>query len=94
MDSKKEIWIEKDLDRTEIPFILSHEYVELRLMRDKAVGYDEAHEICSTMEFELRKNQGVRSFLSPRGRKLRKTDLPKLVSPELFDELLKKYAKR
>src|SRR5262249_6888306 len=42
---KQQIWVEKDLDRWELPFIVSHEYLELRLMRDEGVEYDEAHNI-------------------------------------------------
>src|SRR5438067_959895 len=51
---KQEIWVEKDLDRWELPFIVSHEYLELRLMRDLGIEYDKAHEICSKVEFDLR----------------------------------------
>src|SRR6202011_3256568 len=54
---KREIWVEKDLDRWELPFILCHEYLELRLMRDKGLAYDKAHEICSKVEFNLRKGR-------------------------------------
>src|SRR5712691_1771395 len=51
---KDEIWIEEALDRAEMPFIVAHEYLELRLMRDADVEYDPAHEICSKVEFKLR----------------------------------------
>ena len=37
---KGEIWVEKVLDRRELPFIVTHEYLELRLMRDRGVDYD------------------------------------------------------
>jgi len=50
---KPEIWIEDGVDRREVPFIVCHEYLERRLMRDAGLEYDRAHEICSTVEFEL-----------------------------------------
>src|SRR5207249_5041677 len=62
---KQEIWVEWAVDRRELPFIVAHEYLELRLMRDAGVEYDPAHEICSTVEFELRKNDRVKMFLAP-----------------------------
>src|SRR4029079_15752925 len=52
---KQEIWVEKDLHPAEIPFILTHEYIEMRLMRDRGLDYDPAHEICVKVEFDLRK---------------------------------------
>src|SRR5260370_32076370 len=58
-----QIWIEKDLDRWELPYILSHEYLELRLMRDEGIEYDEAHDICSKVEFKLRKGKGAKPLL-------------------------------
>src|SRR5438477_12528769 len=69
---KPEIWVEWAVDRRELPFIVAHEYLELRLMRDAGVEYDPAHEICSTVEFELRKNDRVKMFLAPGRRKLHK----------------------
>ncbi len=38
----QEIWIERDLDASELPFIVCHEYLELRLMRNRGLKYDRA----------------------------------------------------
>lgn len=82
---KREIWVEKDLDRREVPFILSHEYLEMRLMRDEGIDYDTAHETAARMEFDLRKGKGIARLLVPgRRRRLTKKDLPRLVGAEVF----------
>ena len=91
---KQQIWIEKDLDRWELPFIVSHEYIELRLMRDEGLEYDEAHEICSKVEFKLRKRKGLNPFLTPGRRHLSKTDLPKLTRDEVLDYVVKRYVRK
>jgi hypothetical protein len=91
---KGQIWIEKDLDEPEIPFIVSHEYLELRLMRDEGMEYDPAHEICSEVEFELRDGGRTKSFLAPRSRPLAKGDLAKLTSEEFFEFVVKNFKKR
>jgi hypothetical protein len=91
---KDEIWIEKAIDRSEVPFIVSHEYIELRLMRDEGLEYDPAHDICSQFEYCLREDRSVRTLLTPRGRKLVKRDLPKLTEPEIFAHVVKTYVKR
>ncbi len=62
---RDEIWIEDTLDSRELPFIVAHEYLERRLMRDEKLDYDTAHDICSRVEFHLRKNQRVKLFLAP-----------------------------
>ncbi len=51
---KLEIWLERE-EKDEYPFILAHEYVEMILMRDRKMTYDEAHDIASKIENELRK---------------------------------------
>ena len=91
---KDEIWIEEDTQRGEIPFLVAHEYLELRLMRDEKLEYDEAHEICSKVEFKLRLNEGIKPLLAPGRRKLSKADLPKLTSEEVFAYLLRYYLKK
>ena len=88
-----EIWIEESLDRRELPFIIAHEYIERRLMRDLKLDYDTAHEICSRVEFQLRKNKKVKMFLAPGRRKVHKRDLPKLASDELFEYVVNHYVK-
>ena len=90
---KGEIWVEKALDRRELPFIVTHEYLELRLMRDRGVDYDRAHEICAKVEFQMRKNDPVKLYLAPGRRKVAKPDLRRLPSPELFDYVTAHYLK-
>ncbi len=88
---KSQIWIDSGVDDREIPFILAHEYLESRLMRDRGIEYDRAHEICSKMEFELRKGVGIKPSLAPGRRKLHKTDLPRLTAPEVFQAVVSHY---
>jgi hypothetical protein len=56
------------VDHREIPYITAHEYLERRLMRDAGLEYDPAHEVCSAVEFDLRKNGRVKllTFLKPK----------------------------
>ena len=63
-------------------------------MRDAGMEYDPAHEVCSTVEFDLRKNAEVARFLAPGRRKIHKKDLPRLTSEELFEYVRKNYAKK
>jgi hypothetical protein len=90
---KEQIWIEAALDSRELPFIVAHEYTELRLMRDEGLDYDTAHAICSEVEFQLRKNESPKSLLAPGRRKFGKTDLHALASPEYFAYVRKHYVK-
>ncbi|HVX11017.1 MAG TPA: hypothetical protein VHC22_07550 [Pirellulales bacterium] len=91
---KNQIWIEKDIHLSELPFITAHEYTELRLMRDRGFGYDKAHEICSKVEFDLRWRQPIEDFVAgSRRHKLGKADVVKLTSPEFFQYVLKKYVR-
>jgi hypothetical protein len=88
---KGEIWIEHTLDHRELPFIVAHENLELRLMRDAKLDYDTAHEICSKVEFKLRKNEPIKLFLAPGRRKMTKADLPRLTSEDFFEYVVKHY---
>jgi hypothetical protein len=88
-----EIWIENSLDRRELPFIVAHEYLERRLMREAKLDYDTAHDICSRVEFHLRKNQRVKMFLAPGRRKIHKKDLPRLVSDDFFQYVVNHHVK-
>lgn len=88
-----EIWIEDTLDPRELPFIIAHEYLERRLMRDEKLDYDTAHDICARVEFHLRKNQRVKLFLAPGRRKVHKKDLSKLASDELFQYVVQHHVK-
>lgn len=91
---KNQIWLEKDLDRWELPFILSHEYLELRLMRDEGIEYDKAHEICAKVEFDLRKGRGGKPILAPGRRRLMKRDLARLTGEEIFRYVVKNHLKK
>jgi hypothetical protein len=91
---KRQIWIEKDLDRWELPFIISHEYLELRMMRDEGIDYDQAHEFAAKIEFDLRKRKGAHPLLVSGRRKLSKRDLPKLTRDEVFEYVRKTYLKK
>jgi hypothetical protein len=49
-----EIWIADALAKSEMKFVLWHEYVECRLMKEKGLDYDHAHELASKQEYGLR----------------------------------------
>jgi len=88
---KGQIWLESGLDEWELPFIVSHEYLELRLMRDRGLQYDKAHEICSQVEFDLRKGRGAKSLLSASRREMQKHDLPGITEEDVFEYILSAY---
>jgi hypothetical protein len=90
---RDEIWIEESLDRRELPYIVAHEYLEHRLMRDAKLDYDTAHEICSRVEFKLRKNQRIKLFLAPGRRKIHKRDLPRLADDDFFHYVVNHFVK-
>jgi hypothetical protein len=73
-------------------FILAHEYLELRMMRDSGLSYDHAHEIASRVEFDFRR--GESGFPVANGRRLRKSDLPGLADPGVYDYLREHYLSR
>lgn len=79
-----EIWVEAALERGELPYVISHEYLELRLMRDRKLSYDDAHEIAAKLEFRLREGKGLMRVLAPGKDRLGKADLPRLTRPEVF----------
>jgi hypothetical protein len=89
-----EIWIEDGVDRRELPFIVCHEYLERRLMRDAKLDYDRAHEICSAVEFDLRKARGPTKLLTGGRRKFGKAHLPRLVRPEVFEYALARHTRK
>ena len=91
---KKEIWVEDGVDRRELRFIVCHEYLERRLMRDEGLDYDTAHDICSKVEFDLRKARGATPLLTTGRRKLHKKDLPRLTSDEVFQYVLRNYVRK
>ena len=91
---RPEIWIEDGVDHREIPFILAHEYLERRLMRDARLGYDHAHTIASKLEFDLRKGRGITPLLTRAGKPLGKSDLPGLVKEDVYSAVLRRYLHR
>jgi hypothetical protein len=91
---RPEIWIEDGVDHREFPYILSHEYLERRLMRDEGLDYDTAHEICSRVEFDLRKDQGPHPLLVHGRRKLAKRDLAQLTNDKVLAYVMRKYVKK
>ncbi len=88
---RQEIWIEDGVDRREVPFIIAHEYLERRLMRDAGLEYDPAHRSASAVEFDLRKCAEVTRYLTNGRRKPGKPDLAKLPAQELFTYFIKHY---
>ncbi len=91
---RPEIWVEDGVDRRELPYIVSHEYLERRLMRDEDIDYDTAHDICARVEFDLRKCRGATTLLASRRRKLRKEDLSRLAKDEVFQYVLRHYVQK
>jgi hypothetical protein len=53
-----------------------------------------AHEICSRMEFDLRKGKGAAPLLARGRRKLAKGDLPRLTGGEDFDSVVKTHVRK
>jgi hypothetical protein len=88
---RRQIWVEKDLERSEVPYIVGHEYTEFRLMRDKALEYDRAHAISSRVEYALREGGQLLSRLAPGTRRLTMAALPGLTSDAYFDDVLKHH---
>jgi hypothetical protein len=82
------------VDHRELPFIVTHEYLERRLMRDEELDYDPAHAICSRVEFDLRKARGATPLLVSGQRKLHKKDLVRLTSEEVFEYVLRTYVRK
>lgn len=91
---KPEIWVEDGVDHRELHFITIHEYLERRLMRDAGLEYDPAHEICSKVEFEMRKSLPIKQFLASGSRKIHKGDLSKLARQDFFDYVVQHYVKK
>jgi hypothetical protein len=91
---RPEIWIEDGVDRRELPFIVSHEYLERRLMRDEGIDYDTAHEICSKVEFDLRKAAGATPLLVRGRRKSQKKDLTRLTTEEVFAYVVRTHVRQ
>jgi hypothetical protein len=82
---RAEIWVVYGVDRRELPFIVCHEYLERRLMRDAGLGYDRAHEIASALEFDLRRGTGLTPLLARGRRTVGKPDLPRLTDEAVYE---------
>jgi hypothetical protein len=54
---KDEIWLDKRMERAEIPYIEHHERVERDLMEQGAT-YDEAHDVATASDKRLRRHAG------------------------------------
>jgi len=52
-----EIWIDNDTKDEERMAILTHEYTELKLMRDKNMEYEQAHHLASIEEYKFREGK-------------------------------------
>jgi hypothetical protein len=89
---KPEIWVEATLERAELPYIVTHEFLERRLMHDAGLDYDSAHEISSKVEYTLREGRGPIDILSS-GRKPTKTDLPRLAKDEFYEYVVSHYVR-
>lgn len=82
---KGQIWVEHGVDEREVPFVVCHEYLERRLMRDAGLGYDRAHAIASALEYDLRKGAGLTPLLTAgRKGKIGKPDLPNLTTDDVY----------
>ena len=60
---ENEIWVDINLDSREYPFIILHEYIEMKLM-ESGLRYDDdektdAHPIASSVEMTFRKNMEI-----------------------------------
>jgi hypothetical protein len=82
------------VDRHELPFIVSHEYLERWLLRDEEIDYDSAHSVCSWVEFDLRKARGATPLLVFGRRKVHKKDLARLTSDVVFRYMLRTYVRK
>jgi hypothetical protein len=91
---KPEIWVEVTIERSELPYVVSHEFIERRLMHDAGLDYDTAHEICSKVEYNLREGKRPLDRLTTGHRKLSKTDLPRLAKDEVFEYVVNHYVKK
>ena len=91
---KREIWLEHGVAAKELPFVLAHEYTELRLMRDDGLEYGPAHAIAAKVEFALREGDSLRDLLTAPGRPLKKADLPGLAGEDFSRAVRRRYRPR
>jgi hypothetical protein len=86
-----QIWIERSIEKAEVPYILAHEYIESRLMRDDGLEYDKAHELCAEMEFDLRQFKSRVKFPGLSRRRLTKDQMNVITRPDFFEYVEKRY---
>lgn len=86
-----EVWLEQGVATRELPFVLAHEYTELRLMRDDGLAYDPAHSIAAKVEFALREGDSLRDLLAPPGRPFTKAQVGRLTSTEFYHAVKRRY---
>jgi hypothetical protein len=91
---KGEIWLENGVAPRELPFLLAHEYTELRLMRDEGLGYDAAHAIAAKVEFALREGDAIRDLLTSREREFARPDVPRLADEGFYRAVRRRYRPR
>ena len=92
--AKGEIWVEHDLEPAEVPYIVAHEYLELRLMRDRRL--DTTVPIPSAPQWNMNYARGVRPehLSEPTIKNSWRDDLPKLTSQSFFEDVVGKYVAR
>ena len=81
---KGEIWVEHDLSPGGTPLRPGPRVPELRLMRDKGLGYDRAHEIMPGWSSPSARGTAPCRSSARKGTNSRSADLPRLTSPEFF----------
>lgn len=90
---KEEIWVEESISNEELPYIIAHEYIEIRLMRDKQLDYNHAHTLAAEMEYDLRKASSRSDFPGLSRHVLDKSHLSALTTPEYFNYVEKHYVR-
>jgi hypothetical protein len=88
---KDEIWVERETDPAEVPFVLAHEFVERQLMRDDGREYDPAHRVAADAEFDLRRAASRARFPGFTRRRVRKPDLKELAAPAFMAYVRRNY---
>ena len=54
---KNEVWVDDDLSKKEIPYVILHELYERSLMLKEIPNYNQAHEKAAKIEWQSRKNK-------------------------------------
>lgn len=56
---KGEIWIDEVLSLDEVPYVVEHERFERKLMKERGLSYDEAHELAKAREDWMRARKAL-----------------------------------